>query len=588
MTPNPHSPQLSSTPAWLRWLARTALLDVGFWSTLIVLIVVVFMVPQIHNVILQTVETGTNVFGAATLLSAGFLAFLAVLAAAAFASLLYVVPPSFRSQEGRGARPVHLEKDQLWVRLAKAALLVLVLVGGVAARIPYFIRIPHIILILIATLLVFADVRRFVARRSGWLVKVTERTPAAARRTVGALLLAIAALILCTYGARGESSRFYRLAGSACQEFGLLSFLIGGWLIFIPSAVSRENSLGSIRTAQGRLLGWLMGSSLAGELLWILAGGTLTQAWFSYRLYTIWAVLELLVLCVIVASLLDTWQTALQLPIRLIGMLVVVLLFFVTGTPFREVMYPPKAAAELQKQLPENWPGLLQKRIATLPKDDPVVVVASSGGGSRAAIFSTLILEHLARELVRSLPPELAARAVLLPEAPPDLVTANRSTVSEGDRVVPLSGIWRDERFRDAVEWERLQAMSDRIDDAAAFDEDDHRAVEYTSAPKGVSGAQLDAGQREVLRLLLGTYVGRVPDGVGPRYDDAALDAVHVAWAGPTEPGAPHYYRLQGPRLLVEWDNTQRGANHAHSVWRDPVADFGLDVLARHRAAHPH
>ena len=61
---------------------------------------------------------------------------------------------------------------------------------------------------------------------------------------------------------------------------------------------------------------------------------------------------------------------------------------------------------------------------------------------------------------------------------------------------------------------------------------------------------------------------------------------VHFAWAGRTELGAPHYYRVQGPRLLVEWDNTQRGANHAHSVWRDPTADFGMDVLAAHRAAH--
>ena len=69
-------------------------------------------------------------------------------------------------------------------------------------------------------------------------------------------------------------------------------------------------------------------------------------------------------------------------------------------------------------------------------------------------------------------------------------------------------------------------------------------------------------------------------------YDDAALDAVHFAWAGPTVAGAPHYYRLQGPRLLIEWDNTQRGANHAHSVWRDPSSDFGLDVLAAHRRRH--
>jgi hypothetical protein len=198
-------------------------------------------------------------------------------------------------------------------------------------------------------------------------------------------------------------------------------------------------------------------------------------------------------------------------------------------------------------------------------------------------------VEDLARDLVRSLSPDLRARAVLRPHAPSDFVTANRTRVGEGDRVIPLAGIWRDPRFPDDVEQDKLQKLSDAIDVAAAYTDGDHAALEYTAAPKGVPGSALDAGQREVLRALLGTYLGRVPDEVSPlaRYaDDAALDAVHVAWAGPLEPGAPHYYRLQGPRLLVEWDNTQRGANHAHSVWRDPQADFGLDVLAAHRRAH--
>lgn len=197
-------------------------------------------------------------------------------------------------------------------------------------------------------------------------------------------------------------------------------------------------------------------------------------------------------------------------------------------------------------------------------------------------------VEDLARDLVRSLDPGHARRAILSPRAPSDFVTANRSTIAEGDRVVPLVGIWRDERFRNPVEQTKLQAASDAIDAAAGYEEADHRALEYTARPKGVPAADLRAGQRDVLRALLGTYFGRVPEGVSPMtgYDDAALDAVHFAWAGSTEPGAPHYYRVQGPHLLIEWDNTQRGANHAHSVWRDPENDFGLDVLDDHRRRH--
>jgi hypothetical protein len=195
-------------------------------------------------------------------------------------------------------------------------------------------------------------------------------------------------------------------------------------------------------------------------------------------------------------------------------------------------------------------------------------------------------VEDLARELVRALPADHARRAILSPKAPSDFVTANRTTIAEGDRVIPLAGIWRDERFPDPVEQAKLQSVSDAIDAAAGYDESDHRALEYTAQPKGIPGAELRPDERELLRALLGTYFGRVPDAVSPTYDDAALDSLYFAWAGSTEPGAPHYYRVQGPRLLLEWDNTQRGANHAHSVWRDPENDFGLDVLRAHRRRH--
>jgi hypothetical protein len=91
---------------------------------------------------------------------------------------------------------------------------------------------------------------------------------------------------------------------------------------------------------------------------------------------------------------------------------------------------------------------------------------------------------------------------------------------------------------------------------------------------------------------VLDCYTGRVPEelasAAADRYVGDQLDEVFFAWAGGTEPGQPHYYRLQGPRLLIEYDNTQRQVNHAHSVWRDPEGDFGLDVLAAHHVAHAH
>lgn len=106
--------------------------------------------------------------------------------------------------------------------------------------------------------------------------------------------------------------------------------------------------------------------------------------------------------------------------------------------------------------------------------------------------------------------------------------------------------------------------------------------------PAGVPAADLTADQREQLRALLGVYVGRLPEELAEReaekFAGARLAEVHFAWAGGLDPGQPHYYRVQGPTLLAEYDNTQRDVNHIHTVWRDPANDFGDDVLARHVA----
>jgi hypothetical protein len=62
----------------------------------------------------------------------------------------------------------------------------------------------------------------------------------------------------------------------------------------------------------------------------------------------------------------------------------------------------------------------------------------------------------------------------------------------------------------------------------------------------------------------------------------AGIEKVHFAWAGEAERRKPHYYRVQGPTFLIEYDNTQNNANHIHSVWRDFAGDFGRDLLREH------
>ncbi|MGK5170366.1 DUF3500 domain-containing protein [Geodermatophilus sp. CPCC 205761] len=177
--------------------------------------------------------------------------------------------------------------------------------------------------------------------------------------------------------------------------------------------------------------------------------------------------------------------------------------------------------------------------IGTNPAAAPLL-----GAGTLRLLGAT---EDLARDLVRSLSPGLRARAVLADTAPGDIVSGSRPRLPAADVL------------------------------------QDDRQLPLTAHPLGLPGRELDDGQRRLLEALLAAYQGRVPDGLVRPVD---LDTVHLAWAGSTEPGLPHYYRLQDPRLLVEWDNTQDGANHAHSVWRDPEADFGLDALADHRVRH--
>ncbi len=111
------------------------------------------------------------------------------------------------------------------------------------------------------------------------------------------------------------------------------------------------------------------------------------------------------------------------------------------------------------------------------------------------------------------------------------------------------------------------------------------RKAALDGQPSGLSASKMTASQFALLTSLVEMYARNMPGQVA----DARIEKLHeagknvyFAWAGGAEKGQPHYYRVQTPAFLIEFDDTQDHANHIHSVWRDYKGDFGLDMLAAH------
>lgn len=145
--------------------------------------------------------------------------------------------------------------------------------------------------------------------------------------------------------------------------------------------------------------------------------------------------------------------------------------------------------------------------------------------------------EDAARALVTSLHATQRMRAVLAADAPNDIQTMNKNDIA------PLT-------------------------------------------PTGLTADGLTAKQRELLMALIDVYAGfMAPDLAAARLatlKKAGVEKIAFAWLGPIERGQKHYYRVQGPTFLIEYDNTQNNGNHVHSVWRDFEGDFGRDLLREH------
>jgi hypothetical protein len=165
--------------------------------------------------------------------------------------------------------------------------------------------------------------------------------------------------------------------------------------------------------------------------------------------------------------------------------------------------------------------------------------------GSRRGLRALAAEEDIGRELVLSLDERQLSRALIAAEAPSDIVTGNAG---------------------------RVEALS----------------------PIGIRATELRPEQSAILRRLLDVYLGRMAEPLTARrrasLERTDFTEVAFAWAGSTRPGEAHYYRIQGPSFLVEYDNTQNDANHIHTVWRDFDGDFGRDLLREHyrTGAHAH
>jgi hypothetical protein len=163
--------------------------------------------------------------------------------------------------------------------------------------------------------------------------------------------------------------------------------------------------------------------------------------------------------------------------------------------------------------------------------------------GPRQGLRALPAEEDLARELLNALDPARRKAAVIDVEAPRDIITS-------ADRRAEIG------------------------------------------APQGVALAQMDGRERGLLLALLEEYARAMPEAIAQerlrQLREAGVDQIHFAWAGSAERGKPHYYRVQGPTFLIEYDNTQNDANHIHSVWRDFEGDWGLDLLRLHYQTAPH
>jgi hypothetical protein len=137
-----------------------------------------------------------------------------------------------------------------------------------------------------------------------------------------------------------------------------------------------------------------------------------------------------------------------------------------------------------------------------------------------------------------------------------------------------------------------VQALSADQRKAAVVSEEAPKDIRAANTPQppteaavGIASSDLNDEQKRMLWALIEAYTEEMPAEVAQAWmselRDAGTDPIKFAWLGPADRSQPHAYRVQGPTFLIEFNNTQNGANHIHSLWRSTLGDFGVPVASR-------
>ena len=172
--------------------------------------------------------------------------------------------------------------------------------------------------------------------------------------------------------------------------------------------------------------------------------------------------------------------------------------------------------------------------------------------------------------------------------AGPSFYGTNPAEVREGPRKGLRVLAAEEDLARDLVNALDAEQKKTAIVDAKAPNDmltSNSRKAALKGQASGLSATKMNSKQIEKLNALLDEYVHNLPDQVAAVRQEQIRKAgknIFFAWAGGVNVKDPHYYRVQTDSFLIEYDNTQNGANHIHSVWRDFNGDFGEDLLKAH------